>query len=256
MNTTLDRRPTGATRAPGSRRRSPRRRFFGVVGDGQSYRNIGYLLMGLVLATLWGVVVLSAVAVSLSLLVVALVGIPLLIGTWHLIRAFANVERGLANVLLGQDIRLAPMAATSRGNLWVRLVAMSRERARWRELAYLALRIPVGIATFAVAVVALGVPLALVWAPFHSLRTDDFGDWSGSDELRDVASSWPWLWGLVPLGLGLLVVSIHLLNGFALRCGRWTASWLDLDRDRHEAPTWPPDTAVVTPSVTYTPLDR
>jgi hypothetical protein len=235
MNTALDCRPTVATRAPG-RRRSPLRRFLGAVGDAQSYRNIGYLLLGLVLATAWGVLVVSAVAVSLSLLVVALLGIPLLIGTWYLIRAFANVERGLAKVLLGQNIRLAPMATTSGGNLWVRLVAMSRERARWRELAYLVLRVPVGIATFAVAVVALAVPLAVIWAPFHALHVDDFGDWSGSDELQDVASSWPWLWGLVPVGLGMLVGSIHLLNRFAVRCGRWAAAWLDIDRSAHEAP--------------------
>ena len=97
---------------------------------------------------------------------------------------------------------------------------MSRERSRWRELAYLFVRIPVGIATFAITVVALAVPLALVWAPIHARQVDDFGDWSGSSELHDVASN-SWAWGLVPLGLGLLIVSMHLLNTLAGRCGRW-----------------------------------
>jgi hypothetical protein len=205
------------------------RRFFGVVGQAQSYRNIGYLMLGLVLATAWLTLLVTALSVSLSLVVVALLGIPLLLGTWYAVRAFANIERALANVLLGTNIRLAPMASRQRGNVWLRLVGMSRERSRWRELAYLSVRIPVGVATFVITVVALAVPLALIWAPIEAHRVDDFGNWSGSTELHDAASS-PWSWGLIALGLGLLVVSIHLLNGLAGRCGRWTAGQLDVDR--------------------------
>jgi hypothetical protein len=204
-------------------------RFVGVVADAQSYRNIGYLLLGLVLATAWLTLLVTALSVSLSLVVVALLGIPLLLGTWYAVRAFANIERGLANVLLGQQLPPASMASRHRGNVWVRLVAMSRERSRWRELAYLFVRIPVGIATFAIAVMALAVPLAVIWAPTEARRVDDFGSWSRSSELHDLLSS-PWSWGLIPLGLGLLVTSFHLLNGLAAQCGRWSAGWLEIDR--------------------------
>jgi hypothetical protein len=230
MNTALTSHPTIPTHPPRAGRRSLMQRLFGVVAHAQSYRNIGYLLLALALATVWSAVLVSALSVSLSMLVVALLGIPLLLGTWYLVRAFANAERVLANVLLGQHLRPAPMASTHRGNLWVRLVAMSRERSRWRELAYLFVRIPVGLFTFTITVVALAVPLAIIWAPIHADRVDDFGDWSWSSELHDIASSSPWSWGLVPLGLGMLVVSIHLLNGLAARCGRWSAAWLDIDR--------------------------
>ena len=211
MNTAITPRFTVPTHTPAAERRSPMRRFFGVVGQAQSYRSIGYLLLGLVLATAWLTLLVTALSVSLSLVVVALLGIPLLLGTWYAVRAFANIERGLANVLLGQHLRPAPLASRHRGNVWVRLVAMSRERSRWRELAYLFVRIPVGIATFAIAMVALAVPFAVIWAPIEARRVDDFGNWSGSTELHDVLSS-PWSWGLIPLGLGLLVISIHLLN--------------------------------------------
>ena len=229
MNTAITPHFTVPTDAPVARGRSPLRRFFGVVWQADSYRNIGYLLLGLVLATAWFTLLVTALSVSLSLVVVALLGIPLLLATWYAVRAFANVERGLANVLLGTNLRAAPMASRQRGNLWVRLVALSRERSRWRELAYLLVRIPVGIATFVITVVALAVPLALIWAPIHARQVDDFGDWSGSTQLHDLLSS-PWSWGLIPLGLGLLVVSIHLLNGLAGRCGRWSAGQLDVDR--------------------------
>jgi hypothetical protein len=229
MNTTITPRQTFPTRIPTAAERSPMRRFFGVVGQAQSYRNIGYLMLGLVLATAWFTLLVTALSVSLSLVVVALLGIPLLLGTWYAVRAFANIERGLANVLLGTNLSPAPMASRQRGNVWERLVGMSRERSRWREFAYLFVRIPVGIATFVITIVALAVPHALMWAPIEAHRVDDVGTWSGSAELHDAASS-PWAWSLIPLGLGLLVVSIHLLNGLAGRCGRWTAGQLDVNR--------------------------
>ena len=52
-----------------AKRRSPMRRFFGAVAETQSYRNIGYLLAGLVLATAWLTLLVTALSVSLSLVV-------------------------------------------------------------------------------------------------------------------------------------------------------------------------------------------
>jgi hypothetical protein len=119
------------------------------------------------------------------------------------------------------------MAAGVTGNLWVRLREMSRDRARWRELAYLVLRFPAGIATFTAATTALSTALWVVWAPFHVRIVDDqsFGDWAGASRLEDLTTS-PWSWTLVPLGIVLLFVAFHALNGLARGCGRWTAAWL------------------------------
>ena len=229
MNTTITPRLTVPTDTHGASRRSPMRRFLGVVAQPQSYRNIVYLLLGLALATAWSTLLVTALSVSLSMVVVALLGIPMLLGTWYIdpgVRQRRARHRQRA-------ARPAPPPGTDgaghRGNLWVRLVAMSRERSRWRELAYLFVRIPVGIATFAITVVALTVPLALIWTPIHARQVDDFGDWSGSSELHDVTSSF-WSWGLIPLGLGVLIGSIHLLNALAGRCGRWSTAWLDNDQ--------------------------
>ena len=43
--------------------------------------------------------------------------------------------------------------------------------------------------------------------------------------MEAIASS-SWAWFLVPVGLGLVFASFHLLNGLARACGRWTTSWL------------------------------
>ena len=126
----------------------------GVVTDAQTYRNIGYLLVGLPLGMLWFSVLVTALSVGVSMMVVALLGIPILLGTWFVIRAFANVERATANSLLATDIAMASFASPT-GNLWVRLKTMTGDRARRREAAFLFLRFPAGIAIFAAAVAAI-----------------------------------------------------------------------------------------------------
>jgi hypothetical protein len=198
MSTTLVSPPTTTGRHTGTtRRRSPVRRFFGVVTRPQSYRSILYLLLGL----------------------------PL--GMWYVIRAFANVERRVADVLLDEDITPAPITSGFHGNLWTRLKVMSADRARWRELGYLILRFPAGVATFVVAVTALTVPAVLAYAPIHARYVDDsFGNWFWSSELEHFAARSPWSWGLVPLGLVMLLGAFHLMNGLAKACGRWTANQL------------------------------
>lgn len=210
----------------GTGRTAPLRRFFGVVAQPDSYRNIAFLFLGLPLGTIWFSVLVAGVSVAVSVIVVALIGIPMLFGLWYVTRAFANVERGVANALLHQRLSLAPMNAPQRGNVWVRLRSMTRDRDRWRELGYLMLRFPAGVATFTAAVTALVTPFLVAYAPIVAHHDEEpFGDWALSSRMVDVASS-PWAWLLVPLGVMLLIVSFHLLNALARVCARWAAASL------------------------------
>jgi hypothetical protein len=220
----------GTTPRPSSPtgRSSPARRFFGVVTEPQSYRNLAYLLLSLPLGTAWFVVLIGGLSVAVSMVVVALLGIPMLLGLGYVFRSLANVERRVANVLLGYHLAAAPQASFARGNVWVRLRSMCRDRGRWRELGYLLARFPVGIATFTVAVTALATPVLLAYAPFAARYDHDhpFGSWSLSSNLERVASSSPWSWFIVPLGVAMLIVSFHIVNILANACGRWTAASL------------------------------
>jgi hypothetical protein len=208
-------------------RTSPLRRFFGVVAHPQSYRNIGYLLLGLPLGTIWFSVLISGWSVAVTMFVVALLGIPLLMGVWYMTRWFANVERSVVNALLGSHLARSPMAAPTQGNVSVRLRSMTRDRSRRRELGFLLLRFPVGVATFTAAVTALATPGFVVYAPFLARYGDDqsFGDWSLSSTIEHASRS-PWSWFLVPLGLVMLVTSFHLMNSMANACRRWATKWL------------------------------
>ena len=234
MSTTTMERGTAPPHTSPTNRTSPVRRFFGVVAQPQSYRNVAYLLLGLPLGTVWFVVLISGLSVAASAVIVALLGIPMLLGLGYVSRAFANVERRAANVLLGQHLAAAPLALVDRGNVWVRLRSMWRDRGRWREVGYLLARFPVGVATFTTAATALATPVLVAYAPFAARHDHDrpFGRWSMSSNLEHVASSSPWSWFLVPLGVVLLIVSFHLLNTLAKACGRWTAASLGVDSRR------------------------
>ncbi len=226
MNTALATRPAPRPLAASPPPLTPTRRFLGVVTRPQSYRSIGYLLVGLPLATIWFAVLVTGLSVAASMVVVALLGVPMLLGMVYVVRAFANVERRLANVLLDRDLPLLPLATGQRGNVWVRLRSLGAQPHRWRELGYLLLRLPVAIATFIVAVTALTTSVAVAYAPIHIRFVDDpFGDWFWSSELEGVARS-PWSWLLVPLGVGMLLVAFHLVNALARVSGEWTAAWL------------------------------
>jgi hypothetical protein len=199
--------------------------YVSIVARPASYRRIAYLLLGLPLGTLWFTGLATAITTSISLLVVALVGIPMLWATGHAVRVFANVERRAAQALLDRDLPAVPVV-DSHGNVWQRLRAMSGDRDRWRELGYLLLRFPAGIATFTVAAAALTTPFALALAPIQARISDHpFGDWALSSRMETAATS-PWSWLLVPAGAATLVAAFHLLHRLAEACGAWTTAWL------------------------------
>jgi hypothetical protein len=223
MNTTATTlsRPTSATDINVANKTSPIRRIVGVAARPQSYRNIGYLLLGLPLGTIWFTVVVTGAAVGISMLIVALLGIPILWAMWYACRAFGNVERTTASALLDLHLTPAPMASPYRGNLWVRLRSMSRERDRWRELVFLMLRFPAGIATFTVAVAALTTPVAsrTPRSPCASGRAP-FGEWSQSSRMEDIASG-PWASPIPAAGVGV-ALSRPEVAGPACSCARST----------------------------------
>ena len=225
MNTAIDTATNTATisspAATGHGR--PLQRFFRVVAEGQSYRNLAYLLCGLALGTVWFSVLVTGIAVGVSMLVVALLGVPILLGMGYVTRALANVERATTNALLGTSMRLAPWGHAGAGNPWRRLGDLGSDRRRRRELGFLLLRFPIAVAGFTAAVTALATPLTIAYAPFAARFDGDepFGDWALSERLDEVSSS-PWAWGLVLLGALLLVAAVHLVNAIAQASGRWT----------------------------------
>ena len=223
MNTALDQPTTPYT--PSDRRHTAAawRRFLGVVARPRTYANLAYLLLGLPLGTIWFVALVTGVTVAASFVLLALIGVPMLYALWYIVRTFANVERGIANALLDCEIGVPPLSSPHRGSVWRRLRRMTAEAPRRRELGFLMLRFPVGVATFSAAVTAVTVPVAVAVAPISARYVDEsFGSWFWSTHLHEFSSGSPWSWTLVPIGALMLIVSLHATDALAHACARWS----------------------------------
>ncbi len=190
--------------------------FFGVITRPRSYLNILYLLLGLPLGTLYFTVLVTGFSLGIGLMVVALVGIPILIALWYVTHAFMHLERSVTSGLL--DVHVPPIDPLPAwpGGLWRHFKQFMGHAPTWKGIGYLLLRFPAGVATFTIAVTLVSTSVAMTFAPVYMWVSDDvtWGSWSFD----------PFWWSflLVPVGVVLTFVSLHVMNALAAACGRWT----------------------------------
>src|SRR3954470_10400561 len=108
-----------------------------------------HLLLDLPVGIAGFTIAVTGLATSAGLLVTFL-GVPLLAGTLLLARLGAQAERFRARVLLDLDVP-APHPLVWPAGALGRVLAPFRDGASWRATLYFLLMLPVGIATFSVA---------------------------------------------------------------------------------------------------------
>ena len=188
------------------------KKFFGVVARGQSYLNIIYLLLAFPLGTFYFVFLVTGLSLGFGM-IITLVGIPILLlvlgGSWVL----CKIERNVAVALLKEQIPPLSIQPTS-GGLWPRVKALLAHRVTWTGVLYLLLKFPIGIATFTIAVTLVSVTLGLLFAPIWAWTSDPltWGGWT--------FDPFPWSWILTLIGIPMLFISLHLMNGAAFMSGR------------------------------------
>ena len=194
----------------GRRRRRPSiaslTRVASVAWDPQSYRNLLYLLLALPL----GIAYVTVLAVGLSAgagLAVILIGLVLLLATVFALRAMAAVERTLARRLLRVTIH-PPIEGgidlpwRQRVQLWL------RDPVTWKSLIFLLGKLPMGIVAYALLALIGFTSLILTFAPLLVVFTPViFFGWEVDDPLTALIG--------VPIGVVLLICSLHLFNGLA-----------------------------------------
>lgn len=183
----------------------------GVVVEPQTYRNVVYVLLAFPLGVAYFVALTVGFSVGAAL-TVAVVGVPILLVVVVGSRPLAAFERTLANALLDVEIRppddVEP--ATGGDGPWATLTGYVGAGSTWKGLGFLYLKFWLGTLSFVLIVVTLAVAVVLLTAPLHyrdPAFAIQFGAWS-IDTLDQAFLA-------VPIGIGVVVVALHVFNAVA-----------------------------------------
>jgi hypothetical protein len=146
-------------------RTTTRIEYHGTIGRPPVFGSLAYLLLSFPLGVAWFVTLVTLLAVGASTAIVW-VGLPVLATAIVLWRAGAQLERvraqALLNTVIADGRRALPEGPASK-----RWAARVRDPQSWRDLLYLFLLFPLGIAEFVLMVVLWGLSLGLVTLPIH-----------------------------------------------------------------------------------------
>jgi hypothetical protein len=182
--------------------------FFGVVASSRSYLNLLYLLLAFPLGVAYFCFLTVGWSLGLGLLIVW-IGLIVLLAVLLLSWLFATFERQQAIFLLGAEVQpMTQNQPVQEPNLWERLKAFLTNRVTWTGMVFLAVKFPLGVASFVLAVVGLSVSLACLLAPFYYR-------WDPPDLYWWLVDTLPEALLCSLLGAILLILTLHLLNGVA-----------------------------------------
>jgi hypothetical protein len=203
-------------------------RFFGVIARGSTYLNLLYLLLAFPLGLFYFIFLVVGLSLGFSLLII-LVGILVLLIVFAGWLAFGAFERQMAIWLLREDI--PPMTPQQLRNRpaesavsWKGFVAYLANPVTWTSLVYLFVKFPLGILSFVVSVTALAVTAVFITSPltypfFQPEVWFTYNSLWKIDTLGDAMIAFV-------IGVALLFISLHVLNGLAWVSGRF--AWVML----------------------------
>lgn len=198
-------------------------RFFGVIVSGKTYRNLLYLFLAFPLGLMYFLFLVIGFSVGFATLIV-LVGVALLAlvvaGWW----GFANLERQMANHLLGESIPPLSSPAASGKGMSEALLAHLSNPLTWKSLLYLFLKFPVGILTFIILALLFSITAffstAIITFNFFNLNVELTRDLSWQiDTIGEALLS-------LPFGILFGFISLHLCNLIARLSGRFASIML------------------------------
>ena len=170
-------------------------------------------LAGLVIGLAVFTVFVVGYSLGFSLLVLALVGLPLLGATLRLGEWFARAERARLALMLG--VRIPAWPAEGRGGYRWGVIPrwrMFTERATWGEIGYALLRLPVSAVALTISVGVWAAGLVLLTLPLYNKYLP-----SGGAKLGDtVLTGTPVLAASAVLGALLLLAAAQLTRGLGI----------------------------------------
>jgi hypothetical protein len=227
----------------------------------QTYRNLLYLVLAFPL----GLIYFTFLAVGLSLgvgLAITVVGIPIVLVVLAISLGVASVERKLTALLLGIDIEPppdSPLLFADDRSVKERVTALVASTDTWKAVVYLATKLLLGVAAFVLVTTLLVTAVTLLLVPFvydqPGVQVGLVFD-SPTTFTPEIAYGWadllvgmravlrltslqvttlPEALVVASLGVGLIVVSLNVLNGLAWLSGRYARLMLGVDGDPESA---------------------
>jgi hypothetical protein len=205
-------------------------RFFGVMGSGQAYLNLLYLLMTFPLGIFYFVFLVTGLALGIPLVIIWL-GVPILLLVGVISWALASFERYLAINWLKEDVPAMVHPSSEGDDLWTRFRAHFTNPVTWKSLLYLFMKFPLGIATFVVVVTLVSMTLGFLTMPITYPYLQDFQvgvslgpglpGWQ-IDSMSDAVLA-------ALIGLMLWPVTLHVMNGLAWLHAKFAKVMLSVD---------------------------
>ena len=195
----------------------------GVLVDGQTYRQLLYVLLAVPLGFLY--YALFSVGLLFGLLLsIVLVGIVVLFATLLGARLVAGFERWLANRLLGTGLDPYDDLPTDPGGRLGGVRKYVDAPSTWRGVGFLSLKSVVTFLAF-VPIFGLANAISLIAAPFRYPYTASFGEVNGEPVTWAITTLPEALVGL-SLGVVGVVVVLHVSNLIAYVARRMAVALL------------------------------
>lgn len=153
-----------AIRPPAPRWTTPWGKFFGVAADSRTYGALFYMLLALATGIFY--FTLMAVGMSLSLgLSVLIIGIPIIILYFGIVRVLSLAEGRLVEAMLGVRMPRRPLYANRDDRLMTKIKGLFTDPRIWSTHVYFLLMLPLGIAYFTIFVTLIALVVSLIGAP-------------------------------------------------------------------------------------------
>jgi Putative sensor len=165
---------------------------------------IAYLVMNLPIGIGSFVVVVVSMSVGVSTVIIW-VGLAVLAVGLLVMRGLASLERLRVHAMLGTYVATPYRPPQDKG----RWLARVKDPATWKDMAYLVLMLPIGIAEFTIVVVFWSVSLYLTLLPLYWSWVPS--DWQLVMWNQRVVNIDSWLGTLPFAGLGVLILAVSII---------------------------------------------
>ena len=188
------------------------RDFFKVMIYPQAYINLVYSLSSFPLGLFYFVILLTGLALGLSLVVVW-VGVPILLLVVVASLVMANFERFLAVHLCKEYIPKFNFPTDLSGDVTGSIKKYLQNPVFWKSPIYLFLKFPLGLASFILLVTFLSVTAAMLTLPifYDTVEVIGPGIFFGNDIVWRIDSIQDAILGSV-IGLFMWPITLHVAN--------------------------------------------